>query len=108
MKYVTPNIFDIFFRPVWYVDYPDSEISKTDTGYKIALDMPGFDKSQIVVEPSGNYLNVSAKSDTRSYTRRIAISGTDPDNIKAQYKHGVLTLELPSRKSVSEKRISVE
>lgn len=88
-----------------------------DEGDKFVMEteMPGFDKSDINLDISGNTLTLSAEHKTESeqkdskgnyirrerrygsYSRAFDITGIDADKIEAEYKNGVLELLLPKR-----------
>lgn len=84
-----------------------------DKGDKFVLqaELPGFSKEDINIDIDGDYLTVSATHNTESeekkesyikrertfgsFSRSFNISNIKVDSIKAQYKDGVLELELP-------------
>ena len=88
-----------------------------DKGDKFVLEaeLPGFDKEDINIDINGDYLTLSAthKSEKEdkdkdgnyicrersygSYQRRYDISNIDSEAIQAEYKNGILTLDLPKK-----------
>ncbi|HEX2985803.1 MAG TPA: Hsp20/alpha crystallin family protein [Caproiciproducens sp.] len=86
-----------------------------DQGDKFVLraDMPGFNKEDIHIDISGDYLTLTAEhtedssEDGKNYLRRerrygslsrsFDISNIDANAISAKYEKGVLELELPKR-----------
>ena len=79
--------------------------------YELTCDLPGLSKEDIKVSLDENYLtiNVDRKDEheetkdnyvlqerrSYNYSRRFDIRGIDKENIKGNYKNGVLKLELP-------------
>ena len=80
------------------------------------LELPGFDKDDIKLDISGNDLVLTAehKAETEdkkdkyirrertygSYQRSFDLTGIDTGNISAEYKNGILTLDLPKMQEV--------
>lgn len=87
-------------------------VDKGDS-FELHAELPGFDKEDIHVDVNGDMLTISAchseeKSEENenvihrerrvgSFCRRFDLSGVKADKIRAEYKNGVLTLELPKR-----------
>jgi len=83
-----------------------SDIRKTKDGFE--LDLPGFEKEQIEVSIKSGTLHVEAKSKDRTVTRMVSISKiVNPEDVKAQYRNGVLTIAITSNE-VLEKKIEIE
>ena len=74
------------------------------------IDMPGVDPGSIDVDVEGNTLTVRAQRTVRgedtqwltqerpsgSFMRQMTLGeGVDPENIHADYEHGVLSLTIP-------------
>lgn len=96
------------------------DISEKEGNYLLEAELPGFDKNDINVELEGEVLTINAshKSENEekdkegnyvrrerrygSYARSFDVSGVDAENIKADYKNGVLELTLPKRPAVPE------
>lgn len=86
-----------------------------DEGDKFVLEaeLPGFDKGDININVDGNRLTITAEhseSDEESkdnyirkerrygsFTRSFDVSNIETEKIKADYKNGVLTLDLPKK-----------
>ena len=107
-----PDLFmDDFFKTNW--DSFKADISETENNYTIEADLPGFSKDQIEVAFQEGNLTISAKRDevteeakgnylrrerrTGQLLRTFVFDNVDTDNIKAQYKDGVLKIELPKK-----------
>ena len=103
---------DSFFRK------SESKMMKTDIRedkdtYVIAIDLPGFDKKNIKIDITDGYLTINAKvnnedndSKKGKYIRKERYYGecsrsfyigdeVKPENVKANFKNGILTLEVP-------------
>ena len=113
------DMFDDFFKPVFYDDSADSmrtDIKETENGYQLDVEMPGFDKKDIKIALENGYLTVSAQKSSKDeegndknknerYIRKectVSCSrsyyvGTDveKENVKAKYENGMLTLNVP-------------
>lgn len=93
---------------------PKTDIKETDTNYEIKTDLPGVKKENIEVSLDNGYLSITAskksesdeKDDNGNYIRRERSTGTysrrfkvdkslTEENIKADFKDGVLTLVYP-------------
>ena len=99
----------------------NTDIKESDNGYEMEIDLPGFSKDEITVELNDGYLTVSAakgldqnesKSEEEAkngnYIRRERYYGScqrsfyvgeavTQEDIKASFKHGILTLNLPKK-----------
>lgn len=90
-----------------------TDISETDKEYVIEADLPGFARDDIEVsyrhgdltisakreevseENNGNYLRKERR--TGQVMRTFVFENVDTDNIKAEYKDGVLKVNLPKK-----------
>lgn len=96
-----------------------TDVIKTEEGYLLEAELPGFKKEEISVNLEGDVLTVKAehiseeeegtKKDnfvrierTRSsYERRFDISEIDAEKIDAKYENGILTINMPSKVPVT-------
>lgn len=100
-----------------------TDIKETETGYEMEIDLPGFHKDEVSVELDEGYLTISAakgldKNEAESeeeekkgnYIRRERYSGAcqrsfyvgeglTREDIKASFKHGILTLTIPKKEA---------
>lgn len=91
-----------------------TDVKETENGYQVAVEMPGYDKSEISVELDKGYLTITAakgldkdeKDENGKYIRRERYAGSmqrsfyvgesvKQEDIKAKYENGVLTLGVP-------------
>ncbi len=101
-----------------------TDVKEQDNEYEVDIDLPGFNKEEIGLDLNNGYLTVSASksldkdekekkgrlirqerymgSMQRSFYVGDAVTEED---IKASFKHGVLTLEIPKKeKQVPQKK----
>lgn len=121
------NFFDSNWPRRWDKDLPAVNISENDRNYSLEVIAPGFEKGDFKLKVDDDLLTISAESksenkeDDKEYTRReysynsFTRSFRLPDNvndvnISANYKDGVLNIELPkSKKEVkASKEISIK
>ena len=96
-----------------------TDIKETEGGYELEMDLPGFTKDEIKVSLEDGYLTISAakgldedKQDkkTGNYIRKERYAGAcertfyvgdnlTEEDIKAGFKHGVLTLSIPKKEA---------
>ena len=105
--------------------WPKADIVETDKEYKVKLNIPGVDPSKVDIEVDNNSLIVSGQtekeeevSDENWYRleresgefRRVFefASDIDVDNVKAESKHGTLTIILPKTEAAQKKKVEVE
>lgn len=90
-----------------------TDISETDKEYLIEAELPGFAKENIEVNYQNGDLSISAKHDeiteekndtylrkerrTGHLMRTFVFENVDAENIKAEYKDGVLKINLPKK-----------
>ena len=113
------DMFDDFFKPVFYDDSADSmrtDIKETENGYQLDVEMPGFDKKDIKIALENGYLTVSAQKSSKEeegydknknerYIRKECTvscsrsyyvgNDVEKENVKAKYENGMLTLNVP-------------
>ena len=91
---------------------PRAQITESDKGYSIAVEMPGLSRSDIEVSLENDYLTVSGERDvngTKSkYSRSWSLGeNVTQEGISARYDAGILYVEVPVQKSMK-RIISVE
>lgn len=103
-----------------------ADLSETDEGYELQVDLPGLKKENIEVELSEGILTISGeRSDQREDERKgyylsersygavrrsfRVPESVEADRIKAEFKDGVLTLTMPKSEQAkaSSRRIEV-
>ena len=109
---------DQFERADWT---PASDIYETDSGYMIAMDLPGIDREALEIDIDDNRLVVKgtrAAAETRQhrterprgkFLRTYSVpASVDQGKIAAEYKDGVLQISLPKRNEQKPKRIDIK
>ena len=127
------NVFEGFFRPFNAQTregnngslVPVIDLHENDNSYTVKAEIPGVKKEDIDVTVQDGVLTINAESryehedkqDGRvirqerrfgKYVRSIRLGkDVDEEKVKANYKDGVLELELPKVEEVKPKKISV-
>ena len=106
-----------------------TDISEKENGYEIAVDLPGFKKDEINLDIKDGYLTITAQKgldkdeeDKKGYVirreryagvcqRSFFVGDIKPEDIKAKYEYGVLTINVPKeepKKLASGSSIAIE
>ena len=109
---------DEFERADWT---PASDIYETESGYLIAMDLPGIDREALEIDINDNRLVVKgtrAVVESRQhrterprgkFLRTYSVPGSvDQAKIAAEYKDGVLQISLPKRTEQKPKKIDIK
>ena len=112
------EVGDEFERADWT---PVADIYETDSGYLIAIDLPGIRRDDIEIDIDDNRLLVKgarAIDDSRSrrserprgkFLRSFSVPASiDQNKIGADYKDGVLQIRLPKRAEQKAQKIEVK
>ena len=103
---------------------PTVDISETENQYEVNAEIPSLKKEDIKLSVEDNVLTLSGErkvekeTDKKNYHRIEREYGkfersfrlpkeVDAENIKAKYKNGVLTVQLPKTEAVKPKEIAV-
>ena len=121
------DLFDNFFEDDFFTK-KERNMMKTDIRegkdkYTIDVDLPGFEKENINLSLNNGYLNISAKmekednsTDDEKFVRKERFSGECSrsfyvgdgimeDDIKAEFKNGILRIDLPKKEDNKEETI---
>ena len=109
---------DEFERADWT---PASDIYETDSGYVIALDLPGIDRNALEIDVDDNRLVVKgtrlidhskqhrSERPCGKFLRTFSVpAAVDQGKIAAEYKDGVLQVRLPKRSEQKSKKIDIK
>ena len=102
-----------------------TDVKETKDGYELKIDLPGFKKDEVKLAFEDGYMTVSAekgldedKNETGKYLRRERYVGAQSrtfylgdkiskDEIRASFKHGILTVDVPKEQSAEAKYIQI-
>lgn len=136
------NLFDDFFdgftRPVRtgskyqapQTDVMRTDVKESETGYELAINLPGYKKEDVKIELKDGYLSIAAEmkqeeedKEDGKYIRRERFYGNSSrtfyvgkditqEEIKAKFENGILKISVPkkvAKPEVEEKKyISIE
>lgn len=107
---------------------PQLDIAETDSAYVLSVDLPGIDPNEIDLSAQDDALTIRAKRERKvedggerrfhrversfgRFERTLSLPvDADTDNIRAEFKHGVLEVTVPRRddiESVGGRRIEI-
>jgi len=104
---------------------PAVDLAEDEKGYAVSIELPGVKKEDVVVELHGNVLSVRGEKKSEregkqerghwlersfgSFSRSFTLPpGALADELKAAFKDGVLTIEIPKREPVKAKQIAIK
>jgi HSP20 family protein len=99
---------------------PPSDIYETESGYVIAMDLPGINRDGLEIDIDENRLIVKGTRSVEEPTHRserprgkflrtFSIPGSiDQGEIGAEYKDGVLHIRLPKRQEQKAQRVVIK
>ncbi len=98
-----------------------TDVMEKENGYQLEAELPGFNKEDIKIDLKDDTLTISAahtenndekneegkyirrERRSTSYQRSFHVEGLKPEDIIAQYRNGILTVNLPKKEAVPEK-----
>ena len=114
------NFYDSFFSPLFYEDNKSqmrTDIKETEDQYIMDIELPGFGKENLSIDYNGGYVTVKASKEEKeksdnyvvrersvNCSRSYYVGYIDPEQIKASYKDGVLTLDVPKENAMKNKK----
>ena len=102
-----------------------TDVIEKDNAYELQAELPGFNKEDIKIDLKNDTLTISASHSenndekdengkyirrerrSSSYQRSFHVEGLKPEDIVAQYRNGVLTVNLPKKEAIPEKEEAV-
>ncbi len=99
-----------------------TDVIEKDNAYELEAELPGFNKEDIKIDLKDDTLTISASHNenndekdkdgkyirrerrSSSYQRSFHVEGLKPEDIIAQYRNGVLTVDLPKKEAVEQKK----
>ena len=130
-----PSIFGNDFMNDFFGGFPyksngtmQTDVSETDKGYKVTMNLPGYQKEDIKGEVKDGYLTVTATTSKNndekdkdgkyirkersevSYQRSFDLTGIDAEKLDAEYKNGILYVTLPKQQpeTPTSKRLEIK
>ena len=123
------RLFDDIALPTWDKDYrfnlvPAAELSETEDAIHLKLEIPGMEASDLDVEVTKDSVSISGerKEETKTEEKGVTKSEfrygkfhriiplpaqVENTNVKAEYKDGILTLNLPKAEAEKTKVVKV-
>lgn len=98
-----------------------TDVIEKDNCYELEAELPGFNKEDITIDLKNDLLTISATHNenndekdkegkyirrerrSSSYQRSFRVEGLKPEDIIAQYRNGVLTVNIPKKEAIPEK-----
>jgi HSP20 family protein len=104
---------------------PRFEVKETKDGYLFLADVPGVKENDIDISLTGNRLTISGKREAEehnegdrffayeraygTFSRSFTLpEGTDPENVRADLKNGVLQVLLPKKPEMQPRKITLQ
>ncbi|MCR5063163.1 MAG: Hsp20/alpha crystallin family protein [Treponema sp.] len=125
------DVFGSEARPVVYAASPRVDVTEDDSEYKLEMELPGRSEKDVSIELDHDNLTIASKieeseenkSDKKdkakkyilqerrysSFSRRFTLpSDVDEESITANFKNGVLTIDLKKKPIAKPKKIAIE
>jgi HSP20 family protein len=121
------DVFDSFLSdfPKTWNSSPAIDIREKEGGYSMEIELPGMTSKDIEVKVEGNLLTVSSKKKDEkeekqkdyvlkerksySFSRSFVLpKNTDSEKISAEFKNGLLTLEVPKTEAAKPKLLDIK
>ncbi len=124
-KFYFDDLLDDFMKEDKSFGTMKCDIYEKDGNYHVEMDIPGFDKKDIMIDCEDGYLTIEASKNyenedkSKNYIRRertygkikrqFYVGNVDKENIKASFNDGVLKVSLPVLDQKDhKKRIEIE
>ena len=103
-----------------------TDVIEKDNCYQLEAELPGFNKEDIKIDLKNDTLTISASHNenkdekdengkyirrerrSSSYQRSFHVEDLKPEDIIAQYRNGVLTVNLPKKEAIPEKEEAIQ
>jgi HSP20 family protein len=100
---------------------PAADVYETETEYSIAIDLPGIERTALEISLDNDRLTIRGERTLESerqrrterphgrFLRKFGVPATvDQKAIAAEYKDGVLRLQLPKRKEQKTRKVEIK
>ena len=124
MDSIFNSFFSNSFRPVVFENQMKVDIKDNKKDYVIEADLPGVDKNDIHVELRDNVLTIGVQQKeateeerdnyirkerrTSTMSRSFRVENVKPEDVKAKFKNGVLSVSLPKSKVENDKQYKID
>jgi HSP20 family protein len=101
--------------------YPAADVYENDGEYTVAVDLPGIDRATLDISVDDNRLTIRGERPGQDTTRHrgecpsgkflrtfSVPAAIDQNNIRADYKDGVLQVHLPKRPEPKAQRVEIK
>jgi HSP20 family protein len=101
--------------------YPAADVYENDGEYTVAVDLPGIDRATLDISVDDNRLTIRGERAVQDMTRHrgecprgkflrtfSVPAAIDQNNIRADYKDGVLQVHLPKRAERKAQRVEIK
>ena len=119
------RVFDDFFDIDLPATFnPSANVIETKDGYELQVNLPGIDKKDINIELKNDILTISGerkkehKEDNDKYyhyevsygrfSRSWHVDGLKTENVKADFKNGVLKISILKKEETKPKKIELK
>jgi HSP20 family protein len=107
------RLFDDLWQPpgsevIWSAFQSPVNVTHTEDGATIAVDMPGVDPNDLELTFDNGMLAIAGKRGEHTYRYSVALGDTiDPDAIEAKLDRGVVTVHAHKRPEAKPRKILV-
>ncbi|MGH9932934.1 MAG: Hsp20/alpha crystallin family protein [Pyrinomonadaceae bacterium] len=101
--------------------YPAADVYENDAEYTVTVDLPGIDRATLDISVDDNRLTITGNRAGQDMTRHRAEcprgkffrtfsvpASVDQNDIRAEYKDGVLQVHLPKRRERKVQRVEIK
>ena len=101
--------------------YPAADVYENDAEYTVTVDLPGIDRATLDISVDDNRLTIKGNRAGQDTTRHRAEcprgkffrtfsvpASVDQNDIRAEYKDGVLQVHLPKRRERKVQRVEIK
>ena len=134
IRYTRPNelfdwsrMLDNFFddTPVWNARVPSVDVRESEDGYLMEAELPGLTEKDVELKIEDNILTLSSRKDenkeedkngylirerrSAEFCRTFVLpKDVDRENIKAEFKNGLLAVSIPKTPEAKPRKIDVK
>jgi HSP20 family protein len=121
------RVLDSFFTdvPLWNSRTPAVDVKEEDKRYLMEVELPGLTEKDIEVKVEDNILTLSSKKDESKEEKKdgylirerrraefartfVLPNDVDREQINAEFKHGLLVVQIPKKPELQPRKIDVK